>query len=107
MLAHAYERVSRTEVAGLFGERFADSILALEPGSWHGSIESGYGVHAVIVDFREEGRLPALEEVRRSVQREWENERRDQARERFYEDLLSEYEIDIQWPDSLMLEPGA
>jgi len=85
-------------VAGLFGPEFAASIVDLDPGTWHGPIASGYGMHHVIVDERVAGRVPGLDEVRDEVLREWDNVRRVEAIDDFYDDLLDRYEIVIEWP---------
>ena len=61
-------------------------------------MESSYGVHLVRIDARTDGRLPGLDEVRAAVLREWQNERRKEGIERFYEEMLSRYEIRIEWP---------
>lgn len=98
LLEHGYQDVHAHEIANLLGERFAAAIVELTPGEWHGPVESGYGVHAVIVDERVEGRVPKLEEVRDLVRREWENERREATIDRFYEELLGKHDIEVQWP---------
>ncbi len=64
---------------GRFGQGFADKLFTLEPGSWHGPIESVYGYHLVhVIDQRPERRksaedlqMLALREIslRRSAQR--------------------------------------
>ncbi len=98
-LEYEYVDVSTRDLAGLFGDEFASQVVALETGGWQGPVESGYGVHLVFIVERTEGRLPDLDEVRHVVRREWENERRHEAMERFYSELLARYEVQIQWPE--------
>ncbi len=100
LLDHGYADVSIRAIASLFGEAFAEAIIQLEPGEWHGPIQSGYGVHLLIVDARREGRLPELDEVREAVRREWEHARRQEVIEQYYAGLLAKYEIVIEWPES-------
>jgi len=102
LLEHGYADISARDVANLFGARFAAAVVELEAGAWRGPIASSYGVHLVRIDARAEGRLPELDEVRAVVRREWDNARREEALEAFYGELLSRYEIRIEWP-----EPGA
>jgi len=99
LLEHGYADVPFREVAALFGQRFAGTAAELNPGVWHGPIESGYGKHLVLVDERNEGRLPDLGEIRDRVRQEWDNTRRVDAIEKFYRDLLAKYEIVIDLPD--------
>lgn len=99
LLEHGYADVSVRDVANLFGARFAAAVVELEPGAWRGPIASGYGVHLVRVDDRTEARVPELDEVRAAVRREWDDARREEALEAFYAELLSRYEVRIEWPE--------
>ncbi|MCH7546380.1 MAG: peptidyl-prolyl cis-trans isomerase [Planctomycetes bacterium] len=99
MLEHDYRDVSMREVASLFGEQFAIAIVELDPGSWEGPIESGYGLHLVMIDERTDARLPELDEVRDQVRREWEHVRRLEMTEAFYREMLDRYEIVVEWPE--------
>jgi hypothetical protein len=96
MLQQQYDEMPASEVAKLFGEQFAAKLGELVPGQWQGPVVSGYGVHLVLVSERSEGRLPALAEVRDSVRREWDNARRLEANEKFYQELLKRYTVIIE-----------
>ena len=84
LLDHAFDALPASEVAKLFGDRFATALGGLSPGQWQGPVESAYGVHLVFVSRRLEGRVPALAEVRDSVRREWDEAHRLEANEKFY-----------------------
>lgn len=99
LLEHGYDDVSLRDIASLFGQRFAETVMELEPGVWQGPVESGYGVHLVFIDERTEGRLPDLDEARDTVLREFNNMRRVEAIETFYREMLERYEVVIEWPD--------
>lgn len=98
LLASTFESVSSGEISRQFGEEFAHAIDGLAPGEWSGPLQSGYGVHLVLVSARTEGRLPALEEVRDAVRREWANTQREKANELFYQRLLARYTVTIDRP---------
>ena len=98
LLEPRYVDVSMRDVANLFGQAFAARIVELQPGAWHGPVESGYGVHLVVIHKRTEGRVPELAEVQGAVLREWNNRRRGQTIEQFYRDMLQRYEVIIEWP---------
>ena len=51
------------------------------------------------IDERSTARLPALDEVRAAVVREWENVRSNEALDAFYDDMLGRYEVRVEWPD--------
>lgn len=98
LLDHEFKAVTSSEVARTFGERFAAQVAQLPVGQWNGPVTSGYGVHLVLVEERTPGRLPALNEVRNAVEREWASVRRLEAREKFYRDLLKRYTVTIERP---------
>jgi hypothetical protein len=98
LLATSFESIPGSEIALQFGEEFARAVNDLAPGEWHGPVESGYGVHLVLVSARTEGRLPALEEVRDAVRREWSNAQREKANEVLYQRLLARYTVTIEQP---------
>ena len=56
LLDHNFVAVPASEVAKQFGEKFAAKLSELSPGQWQGPVESGYGVHLVLVSERTEGR---------------------------------------------------
>ena len=106
LLEHDFKALPEGEVAKLFGETFAVKLGGLQPGQWQGPVESGYGVHLVKVGERSEGRLPALADVRDVLRREWDNARRQEANEKFYQDLLKRYVVTIEQPKLASNEPG-
>jgi hypothetical protein len=54
----------------LYGEGFGRAVSAAEVGRWTGPVRSSYGLHFVLVEGREEGRLPSPEEARASAEEE-------------------------------------
>jgi len=98
LLQGFFESAPRRTVDGSFGLGFSDNLDLLTPGSWQGPIESGLGLHLVRLDSRIEGTLPELEEIRPIVEREWANEKRLETRRNVNEQLLSEYNVVIEWP---------
>jgi hypothetical protein len=98
LLSSTYESVTAGEIVGQFGEPFARALGDLTPGEWGGPVESGYGLHLVLVSERIEGRLPVLEEVRDEVHREWTNAQREAANEALFQKLLGRYTVIIERP---------
>ena len=83
-------------MARQFGGTFAEQLFDIQPGEWAGPIESGYGLHLVLIDRKTPGRRAELGEVGDQVVREWQVEQRRLANEAFYEGLLDQYEIVIE-----------
>lgn len=96
MLPHEVERSRRTDVARQFGEEFADAILTVEPGRWAGPIRSGYGLHLVLVRERQEGRSPALADVRPIVEREFQSDLRKRRLDAMYDAMLARYRVAVE-----------
>lgn len=96
LLEHTFSSTPTSEVAKQFGEQFAAALASLTPGQWQGPVESGYGVHLVLVSERTEGRKPELADVRDVVRREWANAMRLEGNEKFYAELLKRYTVTIE-----------
>ena len=99
LLPESHAGAAGRTVNATFGRGFAEQLDALEMGSWQGPVESGLGVHLVLVQSREPGVVPPLEEIRPVVEREWANEKRIEMREKMNEDLKGDYDIVIEWPE--------
>ena len=100
LLDHEFAVMPVGDIAKQFGEKFAAQLGKIAPGKWQGPIESGYGMHLVLVKGRTDEQLPALAEVRAAVRREWENARRLEANEAFYQNLLKHYTVTIESQES-------
>ena len=96
LIEPTFQSTPASEVAKQFGEQFTAALGGLTPGQWQGPIESGYGVHLVLVSERTEARKPALADVRDAVRREWANARRLEGNAKFYTELLKRYTVTIE-----------
>ena len=96
MLQDYYPEIDRIEIQKNFGSGFAESLIELSPGQWHGPVLSGYGVHLVYVSHVSEPPAPVFAEVRERVQRDWEGARREEMNEAFYAGLRDRYTVVIE-----------
>ncbi len=96
MLPGDYDLASEDEVARGFGGEFAAALADLPLGRWSGPVESGFGLHLVLIRERQPGSVPLLAEVREAVEREWRNARREEAAEAFYRGLRERYVVSVQ-----------
>ena len=60
MLQEYYGDRTSEQLAKDFGPQFAQTVVHLQPGSWQGPIESGFGWHLVFVQSFVPGRAPAF-----------------------------------------------
>lgn len=106
MLDPAYAEVSVTEIARLFGPAFASAVEALSIGGWEGPVESAYGLHLVRVRAREPARVPDWREVRDRVVVDMRYEARQQAEDRFVQEVASRYRVEFDDDTTLLLNAG-
>jgi len=87
---------TKSEVARMFGEAFAEQLLEVGTGRWSGPIESVYGFHLVRIRDRIPGSVPELANVRDAVLRDFLAERRSLALEAAYAKLRQRYIVIVK-----------
>lgn len=90
-----------------FGDEFAQALPGLPVGQWAGPVTSGFGLHWVLLSSMTPGRPASLSDVRKAVDRDLENERRQQAKQAYYDQLRKKYEVVIDADLSTAALPGA
>jgi hypothetical protein len=99
LLPPGLELASEQEIAATFGTEFADVMSGLAKDAWGGPYLSSYGLHLIRLTGGEEGGLPELAQIRSAVAREWSNDRRQEADDRFYQALRARYSVEIRLPE--------
>jgi hypothetical protein len=105
LLEHQFLDLPRREVAGIFGDSFAEKLNTSPIQQWTGPMASAYGIHLVFIEDRIDGREPTLDDVRSVVRRDWEQKRRAELAENFYQGLLLKYNVAIDWPEPATEKP--
>jgi hypothetical protein len=96
MLEAHFENVGRADVEARFGADFVARLEQLPLGRFEGPVESGYGVHLVRVARHTPASIPALDEVRDAVAREWSAAKRLEAKERRLQAILARYRVTVE-----------
>jgi PPIC-type PPIASE domain len=96
LLPHRMTRTPADLVARDFGSSFAAALEKAPVGEWVGPIDSSFGTHYVRVSDRTPAVAPELAAIRDQVVREWENERRQRARDDAYMKMRGEYQVAIE-----------
>jgi hypothetical protein len=99
MLQAYYPENSQANIRKNFGSGFAEALVELTAGEWHGPVLSGYGTHLVYVHGIIEPPAPVFASVRERVQQDWEDARRETMNEQFYASLRDRYDIVIEMPE--------
>ena len=85
-------------IAKELGPQFAVALEKVNPGSWQGPIESGFGWHLVFVDTVIPGRVPAFEEVESEVKTAWLGEQKAQTWQKAYQTMRAKYTVLLPAP---------
>ena len=96
LLPYRMTRTPADLVARDFGASFAAALEKAPVGEWVGPIDSSFGAHYVRVSDRTPAVVPPLADVHDHVVREWENERRQHARNDAYARMRRGYEVTIE-----------
>jgi hypothetical protein len=86
------------QLAKEFGPTFALSVFQLQPGSWQGPIESGYGWHLVWIESIVPGHISDFEEVEPDVKTAWLADQKEQAWRKAYESMRAKYMVLLPAP---------
>jgi peptidyl-prolyl cis-trans isomerase C len=94
---HGYEFAERdqNDVIATFGAEFAKQLAALPANGWRGPVASSYGLHLVRVESRSEPRAVKLDEVRETVLRDFNDDRRNTANREVFEKLKERYQVAV------------
>ena len=93
MLPRTFQLTQVSEIAKLFGESFSIELNNITPGKWTGPVQSGYGLHLILVTEYVAGRLPRLDEIRETIEWEWTAAHRTELKENIYNELRGRYTI--------------
>jgi hypothetical protein len=93
MLAQEHTGLSEREIGELFGSDFATSVLAQAPGTWHGPIVSGYGVHLVRVTAQQDTPTRDWAQARPAVLADYQREQRVELNRQALERLRQRYRV--------------
>ncbi len=98
MLQNYYPEKDQAEIQKQFGSGFAESLIELSTGQWHGPVLSGYGVHLVYVHSIVEPQAIVYDDVRQRVTLDWDTEKGIELNEQFFKSLREQYTIVIEEP---------
>jgi len=98
MLQNYYPEKDQAEIQKQFGSGFAESLVELTPGQWHGPVLSGYGVHLVYLHNIVKPPAIVFDDVRKRVVQDWETEKGIELNDQFYTSLREQYTIVIEEP---------
>lgn len=93
MFQDYYAERTPVDLAKEFGPSFAVKVFKLQPRSWQGPVESGFGWHLVFVESVIPGRIPAFEEMEPEVKTAWLGYEKEKAWREAYARLRKRYTV--------------
>jgi hypothetical protein len=105
MLPGVFEAASELDVRRTLGSGFAEAVMGLAPGRWHGPVLSGFGVHLVYVYSFFPAPDPVFEDVREAVLRGWQQQQQEAFSAEFFDNLKARYEVVVAEPPAGALLP--
>ncbi|MGE0031993.1 MAG: peptidyl-prolyl cis-trans isomerase [Steroidobacteraceae bacterium] len=106
LLPDAMQDADQLAIAGVFGQAFAEAVIALDPGPWRGPVESAFGLHLVRITARREAQPRAFEAVRESLAVEWQRRKEAEAKRDYFRGLLDRYDINATDSVRPLVEPA-
>ena len=94
MLELRYSDRNAEQIASLFGPAFANAVLSLPVGPWHGPVQSGYGLHVVRIESRTDAAALSFVEAKADVRAAWLEQAGVEANELLYQRLRRGYSIE-------------
>ena len=101
------QSASPQNIANAFGSDFAAQVADAPVGQWSGPLQSGFGLHLVFVDERVADALPAFDQIRPIVLREYQSEQRTLSSKKLLDSLRAKYDIRIEGPAARLFESAA
>ena len=98
MLPGTFNLTPVHEIAKMFGEPFSLELVNTKPGQWIGPVQSGYGLHLILVTEHIAGQIPQLDETRDTVEWEWSAANRKKLKENIYNELRERYTVVFEQP---------
>jgi hypothetical protein len=98
-LPSEFRNATAVDIARAFGREFPKKLAELPVGRWSGPVESGYGLHLVLVQGHVPGKAQPLAEVREVVLNEWRAARRQELAAQFRQQRRASFAVTVQWPD--------
>jgi len=93
MLQNYFASVTELDIRRQMGSGFAEQVMKLQPGQWHGPVLSGYGVHLVYIHEFFTAPPPDFEAVQARVLEDWHVLKREEFNTEFLASLKDRYEI--------------
>lgn len=95
-LPYTYNNVDAFYLNRELDEGFTKQLSGLRIGEWSGPIMSGFGVHLVYIEKKDNPKIPEFESVKKQVQRDYEYQMVLDSKNAILKELKQKYKINIE-----------
>lgn len=106
LLPDTMQDADEQAIAGVFGEAFAKTVIALPAGAWQGPVESAFGLHLVRITARREAEPRAFETIREALAGDWRQRKEADAKQAYFRELLERYDIEATDSVRPLIDPA-
>ncbi len=99
-----FRAATEGELAGVFGPELARRVQTVPLDEWAGPYPSSFGLHLVRVSARSGGRRATVDEVRRELERDFDEEERERSARAALAALRARYDVRVE-PAPAAVEP--
>jgi parvulin-like peptidyl-prolyl isomerase len=100
MLPASFTDADAFAIDRTFGQGFAAQLDTLKLNQWSSPLQSGLGLHFVMLSARQAGQLPTLASVRDKVEREWRFDKAQEIDKTLRKKLLASYDVVVTADES-------
>jgi parvulin-like peptidyl-prolyl cis-trans isomerase-like protein len=101
-LPEVYNNTNSLKLASDFGTPFAQALDSLPIGKWAGPISSGFGVHIIYINTKENEDYFEFEDVARNVSNDYNYFAANDFKAQFISQLLKSYKVNLQVENQLL-----
>lgn len=94
-LPRQMRNVDGRRIAATFGDTFSSALVDAPISDWAGPFPSAYGLHLIFIEEKSEARVPSVDDIRQTLQRDWRDAQRLKFRDAFYDDVRNRYDVTI------------
>ncbi|MBD0824912.1 peptidyl-prolyl cis-trans isomerase [Aestuariibaculum marinum] len=95
-LPYTYSNVDAFYLNRELDENFTKQLSSLRIGEWSGPIMSGFGVHLIYIEKKDNPRIPEFASVKKQVQRDYEYQMVLDSKNAILKELKQKYKINIE-----------
>lgn len=100
LLQRDFTDITDIQLARNLGSEFSESLKDKPLNKWFGPIESALGLHFIYLTEHVAAKLRTFDTIKQKVLVDWHYQNLKQVRKKYEEQLLAQYQLEVQVPES-------